>query len=452
LEIATRLLERKCVTNRRLFLKSAAVCAPAAMLGAREALAPAAALAQAAAALPVKLKPNSIPISTLPQHFEVEPDVHNLENGYWGVMPRPVARVYAEQSAYVNRYNSIWARNVLPGGACLAAGGREAREAVARLVGVLPEEIALTRSGSEALSILILNYKNVKPGDAVIYCDLDYDAMIASMDWLGDHRGAQVVRFHMPEPATTANILAAYEDVLKRTPKAKLLLVTQVSNRTGLVTPVKEIVTMARARGVDTIVDVAHGVACLDFQIEDLGCDFAGWSVHKWTAAPLGTGAMYIRKSRIEDIDVACDNHELPPQEIAARVPAGTINFAGVLTIPSAVEFHFAVGAAAKEKHLRSLRNRWADKVRDLPNVEICVPDEAARYCAITSFRLKGMQTNEDAQRVEHVLFEKYRVHTVWRKGVAKGPVIRVTPGLYSTAADCDALVGALRKESAMFV
>lgn len=75
----------------------------------------------------------------------------------------------------------------------------------------------------------------------------------------------------MPEPATAANILNAYREVLTRTPNAKLLLVTQVSNRTGLVTPVREIVAMARERGVDTVVDVAHGVACLDFKLDDLG-------------------------------------------------------------------------------------------------------------------------------------------------------------------------------------
>jgi len=432
--------------NRREFLKSAAISAPVALLGASSSE------AQAVASAKIHFPPNSIPVSRLPEHFDVEPNIHNLENGYWGITPRSVAQVYAEQTAFVTRTNSIWARNVLPGGACLAAGGREARESIARMVGVQPEEIAITRSGSDALQLLITNYKNIKPGDSVIYCDLDYDAMIAAMDWLGDHRGVRVVKFAMPEPATTANILAAYEEVLKRTPNAKLLLVTQVSNRTGLVTPVKQIVAMARAKGVDTIVDIAHGVACLDFQITDLDCDFAGWSVHKWTSAPLGTGAMYIRKSRIDDIDIAFDNHDLPPHEITARVPAGTINFAAVLSIPSAVEFHYAVGAAAKEKHMRSLRNRWVDRVRELPNVEICVPDEPSRYCAITSFRLKGMDTNEKAQRLQQVLFEKYRVHTVWRKGIAKGPVIRVTPGLYSTFADCDALADAIRKEHSMFI
>ena len=433
------------MTNRRTFLKSAA-CAPAAMLANHVSF------AETGAPVPPMLPPNSIPASSLPQHFDVEPGIHNLENGYWSIMPRSVAQVYAQKTAYINRTNSIWARNVLPGGACLAAGGREAREAIARMMGVSSDEIAITRSGSDALQLLITNYKKLKTGDAVIYCDLDYDAMIAAMDWLGDHRGAQVVKFAMPEPATTANILAAYEDVLKRTPNAKLLLVTQVSNRTGLVTPVKDIVAMARSKGVDTIVDIAHGVACLDFQIADLGCDFAGWSVHKWTSAPLGTGAMYIRKSRIDDIDIAYDNHDIPPHEIAARVPAGTVNFAAVLSIPKAAEFHFAVGAAAKEKYVRSLRNRWVDQVRDLPNVEICVPDDPARFCAITSFRFKGMHTDDDAKRVQHILFEKYRVHTVWREGIANGPAIRVTPGLYSTFADCDALVQALRKEHAMFV
>jgi selenocysteine lyase/cysteine desulfurase len=60
------------------------------------------------------------------------------------------------------------------------------------------------------------------------------------------------------------------------------------------------------------------------------------------------------------------------------------------------------------------------------------------------------MKTDEDAQCVQHRLFEKHKVHTAWRKGVAKGPVIRVTPGLYSPQADIDALVSALRAEHAM--
>jgi len=366
-------------------------------------------------------------------------------------MPRVVAEAFARNNARVNHDNSLFGRSVLPGTQGFFFHARAAQAAIARQVGALPEEIAITRSGSDALQMLIVNYKALQPGDGVICCDLDYDSTLAAMSWLESRRGAKLTKFAMPQPATTANILAAYEKVLKDTPGAKLLLVTLISHRTGLITPVREIVAMARARGVDTIVDIAHGVALLDFQLADLGVDFAGWSVHKWTSAPLGTGAMYIRKSRLADIEPAFGNFVVDVGDINARVPEGTINFANLLTIPRAVEFHFAVGAAAKEKHMRSLRDRWVHAVRDLKDIEIMVPDDPARYCAITSFRLKGMDTLERAYQVQRVLLEKHKVLTVWRAGVASGPVIRVTPGLYSTAANVDALAAALRAEHAMF-
>lgn len=427
--------------TRRHLLSSLAVGAPI-LATARPSEAAGAALAD--------LRPGSIPVTDLPRHYDVEPGVHNLEAGYWSMMPRVVAEAYARNTTAVNNANAVWARNVLPGGEGWTSTYKAAQAAIARQMGCAAEEIAVTRSGADALQMLICNYKPLKPGDAVIHCDLDYDAMISAINWLGGHRGARVVKFAMPEPATTANILAAYEDVLKRTPEAKLLLVTQVSNRTGLVTPVREIVAMARARGVDTVVDAAHGVALLDFQLDDLGADFVGWSVHKWTSAPLGLGAMYIRKSRLADIDIAFGS-TVPAEDIYARVPPGTVNFPGVATIPTAVAFHFAVGGAAKERHMRGLRDRWVERVRDLPNVEICVPDDPQRYCAITSFRLKGMTTDERARQVQRVLFERHRIHTVWRTGIRNGPVIRVTPGFYSTAADVDALAKALRVEHGMF-
>ena len=428
--------------NRRQLLKSA-VAGPALLA------APAAAAAPSG---PTTLAPNSIPVSALPDHYDLTQDVHNLEAGYWSPMPRVVAEAFARHHAMVNHDNSLFARGVLPAPNNLGFHARAAQAAIARQVGCAPEEIAITRSGSDALQMLIVNYKQLAPGDGIICCDLDYDSTLAAMQWLENRRGAHLVKFAMPEPATTANILAAYDKVLKETPRAKLLLLTQISNRTGLVTPVREIVAMARARGVDTIVDIAHGVACLDFQLEDLGADFAGWSVHKWTSAPLGTGAMYIRKSRLADIEPAFGNFVYDAKDITARVPEGTINFANLLTIPKAVEFHFAVGAAAKEKHMRSLRDRWVQAVRDLPNVQIMVPEDPARYCAITSFRLKGMDTDAKAKAVQARLLEKHKVLTIWRAGVAKGPVIRVTPGFYSRPANVDALANALRAEHAMFL
>ena len=107
------------------------------------------------------------------------------------------------------------------------------RADVAALMGGATDEFALARNGTEALQNLIMQYGRLRPGDAVMYADLDYDEMQQAMTALRLSRGANVLTFAIPEPATTANILAAYERELNRAPaNLKLLLVTHLSNRT----------------------------------------------------------------------------------------------------------------------------------------------------------------------------------------------------------------------------
>ena len=83
------------------------------------------------------------------------------------------------------------------------------------------------------------------------------------------------------------------------TPKTRLIHFCHITNRTGQIFPVRRICQMARARGIPTIVDGAHAVSHFPFQIADLDCDYYGTSLHKWTYAPIGTGFLYVRKSRI---------------------------------------------------------------------------------------------------------------------------------------------------------
>ena len=79
-----------------------------------------------------------------------------------------------------------------------------------------------------------------------------------AMNALKARRGVDVVRFDVPEPATRQAVLDAYARALEANPRTRLLLLTHVSHRTGLVMPVAEIARMARAKGIDTIVDAAH--------------------------------------------------------------------------------------------------------------------------------------------------------------------------------------------------
>ncbi|WP_271567337.1 aminotransferase class V-fold PLP-dependent enzyme [Bradyrhizobium sp. CCBAU 11386] len=164
------------------------------------------------------------------------------------------------------------------------------RTKVAEAVGAAVEEIALTRGATEALQLLIGGYNKLRPGDVVLYADLDYDSIQYAMNALKARRGVDVVKFNVPEPATRQDVLDAYARALEVTPKTRILLRTHVSNRTGLVMPVAEIVGMAKAKGIDTIVDAAHSWGQLDFKVSELKADFVGFNLQKWIGAPLGVG------------------------------------------------------------------------------------------------------------------------------------------------------------------
>lgn len=136
--------------------------------------------------------------------YRVTDSVINLEAGYWGMMAAPVAEAFARQVERVNRESSYYARRVYPKE--LAA----VRARVAGFLRVEPGEIAFARSATESLYALIGGYNRLKPGDAVLYADLDYPAMQNAMAWLEERRGARVVRITLPEPATHDNVMAAY--------------------------------------------------------------------------------------------------------------------------------------------------------------------------------------------------------------------------------------------------
>lgn len=382
--------------------------------------------------------------------YKVNRDFATFDAAYYGAMTLPVQAAYDARSRWVNQNHALFLRNAAPGHPRDVELDKS-RAAVAKLLGASTEEIALAGGGTEALYALIANYALLQPGDAVIYADVDYDEMQFACDYLERSRGARIVRFSLPEPHTEANILAAYEKVLKETPRAKLLLLTHLSNRNGLVPPVKAIVAMARARGVDTILDSAQAVGHLPFSVDDTGADFIGFSLHKWLAAPLGTGGIYIRKNRLQDISPWLGNRIHGPEDIRARIPTGTVDFAARLTVPQAIAVHDAIGGAAKHRHLLRLRDYWVDRVRDIAGLDILVPDEPGRYGAVTGFRLPGMKGPDDAKKATALFLEKYRLLVVAKAGLASGPVLRVTPALFNSIAELDRLVAAIRAERHIF-
>lgn len=368
--------------------------------------------------------------------FDVSREVIQLENGNFGTMARPVFAAYRSHLERINRQGSYYARR---------EAGRDlmaVRAKAATALGTTSGEIVITRGATEGLQLLIAGYNRLRKGDGVLLADLDYDSMQSAFHGLKAKRSVALFSIALPEPATYQSLIDCYEAALKANPSIRLMLLTHVSHRTGLVMPVKEIVAIARTYGVDVIVDAAHSWGQIDFRVDDLGADFVGFTCHKWIGAPLGTGIAYIRATRIDAIDLYFGE---VGEGIDHRIHTGTTNFAATLAISEALDFHNAVGARAKENRLRHLRDRWAEALRGTRGIEILTPPDKRLTCGITSFRLTGKTSAAENRAISADLLKRFNIFTVERDGIARGACVRVTPAIFTTESDIDALVAALK-------
>jgi selenocysteine lyase/cysteine desulfurase len=189
----------------------------------------------------------------------------------------------------------------------------------------------------------------------------------------------------------------------------------------------------------------------MPFDVRTYGADFVGFSLHKWVAAPLGTGAIYIRKDRQADIGPWLGNRIYKSDDLRSRIPTGTVDVAARLTVPAALAVQERIGIERKFAHLRALRDYWVERARDVPGVQLMLPAEPGNYGAISAFRLRGLRTMEQAREAQARFVARHRILVVAKSGLASGPVMRVTPALFNTTDELDRLISAIRTEQDLF-
>jgi len=373
--------------------------------------------------------------------YDLTDAVVMLDNGYWGAMARPVLLAYQRATAQVNEGNAWFGRLGYP--PLLA----QAHARLAEVLGVEAGEIVLTRGATEAMQILIGGYRRLAPDDVVLYADVDYDSMIGAMQWLRERRGVRPVAITLPEPFDHDSVVDTYRRALAEHPRARMLLLTQVNHRNGMLLPVAEIAGLARQAGVEVLLDAAHGIGQVDTPVRALGVDFIGINLHKWIGAPVGLGALYVRRGRVADL--APYMGEPDTDDLQTRVHTGTVNFAACMALPVALALHARIGVANKRARLLHLRNHWLDALRGDARVQLLASPDPRLSSAIAAFRLHGQSSMAANLHTAERMLREAGVFVVPREGLASGACLRVTPGIFSTPAQMDALVAAVRAVAA---
>ncbi len=374
------------------------------------------------------------------RYYDTTDGIVNLEHGYWGKMARPVYEYYLSTSKMVNTQNSFYARKKYD------ADHKISVQRVAKALGAHEDEIVLTRNATESIHNLIRQYRGLKPGDTVLYADVDYPSFKTAMRWLEQEYEVNVVQLNLPVSSNQQELLEQYINAFDANPSLKMMLLTHVSNQHGMVLPIKEITAEARKRGIDVICDNAQSWGLLDYKITDFDLDFVGFNLHKWIGTPLGVGALYIRRGTLHKIAPYPGETDSNDTDISTRVHIATSNFAAMLSIPIALDFHEAIGGINKEARLNYLRKIWTDEAAQMPNIELLGGMDEASRTGMASFRLLGKNTVTDAVNLQKKLEEEFGIFTVIRKGLNSGGCVRITPQVFSTVDEIELLVNALRK------
>jgi selenocysteine lyase/cysteine desulfurase len=374
--------------------------------------------------------------SVIQQGYTVHSNFVNLNNGGVSPAPRVVQEAVERYNQLTNQGPSYYMWRILD------QGREPLRYKLAELAGCSPEEIAINRNATESLNTVIYGL-DLKAGDEVIGTKQDYPNMIQAWKQRALREGIVYTQLNFQFPIENdAEIVTAYEKAIG--PKTKIIHITHVINWVGQIMPVKKIAAMAKSKGVEVIVDGAHSFGLLDFKIPDLGCDYFGTSLHKFLSAPIGSGMMWIKQDKIQNIWPLTCNGAPRSADIRKFETLGTRSFPIEQGIGEAVNFHLAIGSKRKEERIRYLKNYWVNQVVNTPKVTIHTSLKPAYSCAICGVSIDGMTPAE----LDTALYNTYKIHTV---GIVWENIscVRVTPHVYTRLQDLDKFAKAINELAA---
>ncbi len=321
------------------------------------------------------------------------------------------------------------------------------RETVAAFFGAAPTEIAFMRNATEGNST-ISSGLDLRPGDEVIFESHAHPG--GAFAWLSRQKrdGIRVQVFE-PDPTSAAGNLERIAALV--TPRTRVIQVSHITAPTGIRLPVDAIAALAAERGIWFHVDGAQSAGLVPVDLHAIGCDSYATSGHKWMGAPHGTGVLYVRHDRQDEVwptevgaysaDAADLAHperfELVPD--ARRYEPGTRDTASLIGLGAAVDLLTEIGMERIAERALFLAQRLQRGLRALPGVEVLTPADPALGAGITTLKTDRVPFRQ--------LYEAYgaahmRCRVVTEQGL---DAVRVSTHLFNSEDECDRVVAVTR-------
>ncbi len=358
-------------------------------------------------------------------------NIIHLNSGSAGVMPQPVLDKlfdYIQQMNTMPPYEvwKIWEKQKKLNLSNLAES-----------LGVSNEEISIVRNSTEALNNVLFGLF-LKSGDEIIVAKHDYPFVLNAVRQRAVRDGVKlkVLTLNLPEQ-TDEEIIATYSDAI--TNRTKVLVLTYITHREGHILPIKKLCDMAHQKGVEVVLDAAHAYGQIEHDISDLGCDYYATSLHKWLCAPHGTGLLFIKKEKINNVYPLLSADRRVVDTMTKFEYLGTRAFHQEIGIGAALEFLDFVGLVRKQNYLHELKLYWTQMVKDIPKVNLHTNLNPEKSCATATFSID----NIPASKIYKVLDSEHNIHTK-TVNIGKRGGVRISPNIFNTKKELDKLTKAI--------
>jgi len=319
-------------------------------------------------------------------------------------------------------------------------------------------EIVLTSGTTESINLVAQTFvrSQVGPGDKILITHLEHHSNIVPWQIVCEQTGAEL----LVAPIDDRGQLDTDQLRELLTDDVFLLAIAHVSNALGTINPVREIVELAKARGIAVLVDGAQGVPHMQVDVQELGCDFYAFSGHKMFG-PTGTGVLYGREALLDAmppwkgggdmiLEVRLDGTVF--NELPYKFEAGTPNISGVIGLGAAVDYLNGIGLdriAAHENELLAYMMQSLDAVDGVRLI-----GTAEQKASVQSFMVDDIHPHDVGTILDH---QGIAIRTGHHCAM---PVMdffdvpgtaRASLALYNSIDDVDRLIAAIGKARQIF-
>jgi cysteine desulfurase/selenocysteine lyase len=357
-------------------------------------------------------------------------------------------------SHFYTNLNSNIHRSVYPLSEQATEAYEHARDKVKNFINASDgQEIIFTKSTTESINLVAYSWGeiNIKEGDEILVSVLEHHSNFLPWQQLAKRKGAILKIIPCDEEG-----IITIENVRKHlSAKTKIVAITHLSNVTGTILPIKEIIKESHEVGACVLIDAAQSIAHMTIDVNDLNCDWLVFSGHKMYG-PTGVGMLYGKKEILESMPPflfgggmvkEVTSHESVWADLPSKFEAGTPPIAEVIALAISIGFLEEIGLDSIMKCEKELTTYALEKLKMIEELTILGTSDTEHRGGIISFTIKGAHPHDVASLVgERGICIRAGHHCAepLHRALNLPASCRISLAIYNSREDIDMLIEAL--------